>query len=356
MKNILALLPNAIDATSFYRGLGPLVDLQKKLEFELNLVKEVNWATLKPVDLLFLQRPYKDNHVKILELAQDNGVPVWIDYDDDLFSVPRSNQTHKVYGNQKHQNNIAQMLSMANVVTVSTEALKFKFVEILQMVQKAEPNYEGLNLDPKKIIVVPNAYDEGFVKYRQFLKKQPHQNKLITWRGSNTHDQDLWEFTPALKNAFSKHLDWTLNFIGEAFWMTIEELGKIPNIKPTNIVETESVDPAQYWKMLYLTAPALIIVPLHDCPFNRAKSNIAWIEGLHAGAVTLAPNWPEWRRPGVINYDNQEDFEQKLDSFMRGEINGENLYQDGWKYLKENLTLKKVNLIRERIIKRFWGE
>jgi hypothetical protein len=44
------------------------------------------------------------------------------------------------------------------------------------------------------------------------------------------------------------------------------------------------------------------MVPLHVSDFNRAKSNIGWIEAVHAGAITVAPDFQEWRRPGVINY------------------------------------------------------
>lgn len=349
MKSVMMFSPNPTDATSFYRAVGPLQELKRRMDFQLLVGADVNWATLKGADVVFMQRPFNPNHVQIMDMAIDNGKPVWVDYDDDLFSVPRSNKTFRIYGNVNNQNNIAQILSKADVVTVSTKELQRKIREILKNVGEAAPDYEGLKLNPNKVVLVPNAYDEEFCWYRKAPAK-PNQNKLITWRGSDTHDKDLLSVTNGIRGAFSRHLDWTMNFIGSPFWGTIEELQSIPGIKDTSVVETESVDPVQFWRMLWITAPALIMAPLWDCPFNRAKSNIAWIEGLHAGAITLAPDWEEWRRPGVLNYTSPKDFEEKLESIMRGEIDCKKMYEEGWAFIQEKLTLKKVNSIREDIL------
>ena len=56
----------------------------------------------------------------------------------------------------------------------------------------------------------------------------------------------------------------------------------------------------------------LAVVPLKDNLFNHAKSNLAWIEATCAGAMTLAPDWPEWRRPGVSNYESPLNFKKLL--------------------------------------------
>lgn len=356
MKSLLMFAPNVTDATSFYRAVGPLQSLKKKMGFNLLQGTDVNWAILKGVDAVFLQRPYTPNHVKLIDMAQANGKKIWVDYDDDLFSVPRSNRTFRQYGDKTNQNNVAQIISTADVITVSTAQLKRTFIDMMKTVadgyakEKRHPSDDGLNLDPTKIHIVPNAYDEEFCFYRDG-KKQKKQNKLITWRGSDTHDKDLLTVTNEMKHSLASNLDWTYNFIGSPFWATIEDLETIPGIKETSIVETASVDPVEYWKFLWMTAPALIMTPLWDCPFNRAKSNIAWIEGLHAGAITLAPDWEEWNRPGIVNYKDPKDFGDKLSSFMRGEIDGEKHYEQGWSFLQENLTLNKVNRIRELILR-----
>lgn len=346
MKSLMMFCPNPTDATSFYRAVGPIQELKRKLNFTLQVGSDVNWATLKGCDAIFVQRGYSSNHVQIVEMAKANGKKVWVDYDDDLFSVPASNRTYKLYSNEDIQNNIVRILLSADYISVSTEQLKKVFNEIILLAGKTS-NKKFVD----RISVIPNAYDESFCFYR---KKFEHQNKLITWRGSSTHDKDLMTYTSQMKSAVSNHLDWTFNFIGSPFWHTIEELESIEGIKPSNVIVIENLDPVEYWKMLWMTKPALIMTPLWDCPFNRSKSNIAWIEGLHAGAITLAPDWEEWRRPGVLNY-NPSNFGEILDRFMRGEFNGERIHKEGWDYLMENLTLNRVNHIREELLMNLLG-
>lgn len=354
MKTLTFYSPSYKDATSFYRAVGPLQELKKKMGFLLSHGSDTNWATLKGSDAVFMQRPYANNQVQILEMAQANGLKVWVDYDDDLFTVPRSNRAFRLYGDQKVQNNIAQIVACADVVTVSTPALQRKLQEILILVGKGAPDFEGLKLDPNKIHVVPNAYDEKFCFYAQ-KKHTRKPKKLIAWRGSETHDKDLMAFTQPMKEALGKHLDWTFNFIGSPFWHTIEEMESVEGAKETNIIHTDNLDPVEFFKFLYLTAPALVIVPLWDCEFNRSKSNIAYIEAMHAGACCLAPDWEEWRRPGVINYKDAADFGEKLQAFMRGEFDSDKLHFEGWNYVKSNLTLNKVNIIREILLRELWS-
>lgn len=355
-KSLLAFIPNPTDATSFYRASGPLKALQKKMNFRMERGSEVNWDTLKSHDVVFLQRPFTDIHVKIVDMAKANGKKVWVDYDDDLFNVPRSNRTYKLYGNPKNQNNIAQIIGKADNVTVSTVALLNQFSAILDLVKRGAPEHlDQLVLDGRKIVLTPNAYDVDFVAHYRKDRAKPEPNKLVTWRGSDTHDKDLMSVTQELKAVLSGNLDWTMNFIGSPFWHTIESLEEIQGIKENNVLETESLDPAEYWKFLWVTAPSLMIAPLWDCPFNRAKSNIAWIEGLHAGAVTLAPNFEEWRRPGVINYDSPMDFADKMLGYLKGEFDREALYLSGWEFIMDNLTLSRVNILREIMLSELFG-
>jgi hypothetical protein len=120
------------------------------------------------------------------------------------------------------------------------------------------------------------------------------------------------------------------------------------------VIETEALDPAEYWRFIYMTNPALVMVPLWDCPLNRAKSNIAWIEGIYAGAACLGPDWDEWKRPGIIHYQSPKDFGDKLDMVMRGEFDTLKLAQEGREYVMDTLTLAKVNLLRESILQALW--
>lgn len=351
MKTLLAFAPAYTDATSFYRAFGPLGELKKQYP-EINIIRgeEVNWATLSMVDAIYLQRPFNQTHVQIVEMARSNGKKVWIDYDDDLYSVPLGNRAYKLYVNQATQNNITSLVAKADFISVSTHQLKRKLSEIINKIQ--DKKIPDAVTNTEKIVVVPNAYNPNFCKYR---KEITSQRKILTWRGSDTHDKDLLVYTAAMKQAFATNLTWTMNLIGQPFWYTIEQIGSIPGIKNENLIVTPALDPAEYWKMIYLSNPSLVFVPLWDCPFNRSKSNIAWIEGAHAGAGCLAPDWEEWRRPGIINYKDPKDFFEKMTSVLKGEINTMKLYEDAWQYILENLTLEKVNPLRKKILDQMWS-
>ena len=83
-------------------------------------------------------------------------------------------------------------------------------------------------------------------------------------------------------------------------------LGGMPfslSLDPNKYVSSSHVDALLYWKQVYMMAPKVFLFPLVDCFFNRAKSNICMIEALHAGALCVAPDLPEWRKPGVITYE-----------------------------------------------------
>jgi hypothetical protein len=83
-----------------------------------------------------------------------------------------------------------------------------------------------------------------------------------------------------------------------------------------------------------------MFVPLVDNEFNRAKSNIAWLEGTWAGAKTIASDLPEFNKPGVTVY-------------KPGELPRNNFTPDSeisWDYISKNLTLDLINASREHIL------
>lgn len=360
MKTIQVYAPNPTDATSFYRAIGPFQELKKKHGYALQMSRDTNWAVLKGVDVAFIQRPFTDQHVQIVEMCRANGVPVWVDYDDDLYSVPKNNRSHKMYSSQKVQNNISRIITMADKISVSTGYLKSRFTAILAEIKKIHDEKEVkslYNLNGDKVRVIENAYDWNFVKkYRSQGLLQPKPNKLILWRGSDTHDKDLFLYTEAMAAALEASPDWTWLFVGNPFWHTIERLKSCPSAKPTSVLEIDSLDPADYWKEIYNVSPSLVIVPLEENEFNLSKSNIAWIEANHAGAVCLAPDWEEWRRPGVINYRDPEDFEKKLKDYMAGKYDWETNLKAGMEYIGENLLLSEINIKRQMILEELFGD
>lgn len=328
--NVLMNLPNASDATSFYRGLGPMAKLKHVMpELSLCFLPEYNWATISMCDLLFMQRPYKPEHVEIIDIANNNGVPVWVDYDDDLFSVPVSNPAYKVYSNDHIKTSVAKCIAMADHVSVSTQFLK----------DKLSPENIPLN---KNISVIPNAFNDYLLlKNRKSnpLKRDP----IVMWRGSRTHDKDIHIFLPEIIKICNKYQDWKFWFQGDKPWFLFESL-------KDNAVFADSVDPIIYFRMINEARPQVFMVPLFDDEFNRSKSNISWLESIYAGGVAIGPNWDEWKKPGCFNYSSPKEFEFKLEMILNREIDVNQENKIAWEYVQDELFLSKVNEKRKQII------
>lgn len=334
---ILAIIPNRNDATSFYRSIGPLTELTRRdgLNIEIAEPSSVSWSVIAAnCDILFMQRPYNDDHVTMVKLAKIQGKPIWVDYDDDLFSVPESNPSHAVYGRDDIRRNIATIIASADHVTVSTETLKNAI--------------QGMPTGPlaKKCTVIRNALPMHIIPPAPELPDT--RNNLICWRGSATHIEDVEIWMEDILRATNSYKDYTFHFQGEVPW-------KLKKYATKNMVFSKSIDILEYFELLGNIQPRAMIVPLVDCPFNRAKSDIAFLEGVWAGAMCIAPDMPEWKNMATFNYGTMGG------SLMRA-LN--DVIQMGDKYLNERVSLSRqhdmrrveaANNERERIIRELAG-
>lgn len=298
-------------------------------DFDLRLLEtsQVDWRSLSAVNAVFMQRPYDKSHFEIASLAKLYNRPVWIDYDDDLFSVPPDNPTFQNYGRDEVKNNIRKLCRIADVVTVSTNFLKQKLSEF-----------------NTNVITVPNAFDEK--SFNRIAPTVPRP-KIINWRGSKTHQRDVFGVALEIIQLAHRYPSWTWNFIGDNLWFLTE---KMPRDRTICIAP---IDLINYFAFAQKLSPSIQIVPLADSPFNRSKSNIAWMEGVYAGSQTLAPDWEEWRKPGCVNYTDSKDFGSKLEKMMLKFENGSDYKlenQEAWDYIQNNLTLTKTNQTRMEIL------
>lgn len=320
MKTLGYHLPNYKDATSFYRGLQPINEMRRQVP-DWNAVTLSNWMchTLDNIDGLFMQRPFAEEHWAIMEMAKAINLKVWIDYDDALSTVMTDNPTFKVYNKESVRKAITNIVSNADIMTVTTEELK-------NLYAKVNPKLD--------IRVVPNAFNAHRLLHHR-PAKLPSRNPLVLWRGSQTHHRDVAGFalqivSAAREEKFSK---WIWSFIGDNLWFLTDKMPK------GRTVLHEGMDVFEYHEQIVKMAPSVMIVPLHDNQFNRCKSNIAWIEASFAGAVTIAPDWEQWRKPGVLRYNTAAEFDQCLRSVLEGQVDIEAEADKSWTYIREHLFL-----------------
>jgi hypothetical protein len=133
-------------------------------------------------------------------------------------------------------------------------------------------------------------------------------------------------------------------FLGDAPWFA-------DYMPAEKVICSEPVDPAEFWDLLARIRPDVMMVPLKDCPFNRSKSNIAWMEGTWAGAATIAPDFPEWQRPGVTTFGSSEGFLTGLRSLLAAPRSTlEQKANESWYHIEQNLSLTAVNKARHAIL------
>jgi len=332
MIKLLAVTPMEFDGTSYYRAHGVFPDLVKQMGNQLQIIKykgdfgqAYNWSDLINFDILFLQRPSLDaaKRMRLTQYCKDLGIKVWIDFDDNLFDLPRENRMFDDVTPQIKQDMIT-LIKLADVVTVSTKALKEFFATIGVVAE-----------------VVPNALNEDCTP---MAKGYNSSNKeQVLWRGSETHQGDLYfnGVQNFICDAIEKRENTHWHFMGYDPWYITSFFDK------DKITCAKAEDIMVYFKNLQKLKPNLLHFPLMVNSLNLCKSNIAWIEATSVGATIIAPDWEEWQRPGVINYKSFEHYGELL---MRSLDGDEKLWKASRDYIMENLTLDIVNKQRVELI------
>ncbi len=325
---MLMVVPLPWDATSYYRGYGVIPDLREKMGGDLYAEhyqgKRYTWAELHSFDILFLQRPGNPENLKLIKYCKDLGIKVWIDHDDNLFELPPYNRVSDEY-TPEVKRTMWEMLRLADVVTVSTQGLRDFFAT------------NGVVAE-----VVPNALNEKLTPMATKYNK-PGAITNYVWRGSDTHEADTYFFGEEIYTAINSTEKRLWHFVGYNPWkITINVEQRLVNyIKPEDIFI--------YFGKLRALKGQVMHVPLVKDRLNDCKSNIAWIEATAAGMVTIAPDWPEWRKPGVTLYNDILDYGFKLIAEIE---TPEQKWKESRDYILENLTLAKVNERRSAIVRR----
>jgi len=217
------------------------------------------------------------------------------------------------------QSNIIGILQAADAVSVTTELLKKAFKD-----------------HSENIHVIPNAYNESIA--RPELKKR---QKTVFWRGTDSHIYNLWSHGKSINQLIEKNEDWQFDFMGYYPWFLSKKIGYL---KPEDIV--------LYMKSIFNMAPSVIHCPINPDNFNACRSNIAFIEGSYAGAVSVIPDFwlANGELPGALVYKDQKEYFDLIDAVCKGEIDIKKNSALSWAYITEHLSLAKVNKKRIKLL------
>lgn len=287
---VFAVCPHLHDSQSWWRAMGPLQDMVRVDQISLETPSQITWVNLRSCSLLFLQRPFDSRGVGIMQMAHSQGTPVVCDFDDDLWDLPKGNPAYIQY-TPEWKDAARQCAVGADAVIVSTE-------QLAERVRSFKPK--------GKVHVIKNALPD-FYKWRN-----GPLSKTVWWRGGDYHRHDIKHVVPQLIEIINKNPDWHWLFGGSNPFEITE------NITHDNHSSHSPIPIPEYHVKLQHVAPAIIINPLQDHPFNHSKSNIGWIEAALAGSALLAPDFPQFREPGVVNY-KEGGFGEALQAMLDGQ-------------------------------------
>lgn len=333
--SIACFFPQSRDATSYWRGVGPLAHLSRHFLGDVQFTmmpKSIDWDDLAWFDMAFIQRPMSDNSNRLCDLLEEMNKKLWLDFDDDLLNVPYGNPAFEIFSKKETKQNVERLIRRANLITVSTPKLRELYSKFNQNIR-----------------LVPNAWNfEEFPDSKRIKNVMPVFNKMIVWRGSATHDNDLMLHLEPLIKTMVKHKEWKITFVGSPIKFAIHELTKAIGNR-CRVLPPLPIH--QFVHFLNHLQPAVGIVPLEICSFNESKSNIAWQEMTYGSSVVVAPNTVEWHRPGVQNYISPGNFGDVLDDTLTQKAEKlSELNETSWQDIKDNWNLDRINIRRAQVV------
>lgn len=274
-------------------------------------------------DVLYFMRAATHQDLQFLRSAKLMGKKIWVDTDDDLLNIPIDHSGYFAFQEVGLRESYIEIHKIADIVTYSTETL-------------AE-SHKKFN---KNFAVIPCAYADERVE--DLLENKP-VNKIFLWRGTATHEKSMAEYAASILQIAKANPDWEFKFIGYKPWQILEKLKNTWRVEPFMDVE----DMLSY---IHQIRPAVHLVARTDNLFTRARSSISYAEATFGGAVTIAPDWPEWKKPGIVNYTSKADFVKKANLAAKKHQSKRVAAASG--YIRKNITWSAVNKLHNEVIER----
>ena len=327
------------NASTFYRGLLPLRLLSGISVFHNNGVARgasqfsgVSTASRDDVlnaDVIFSARSADAQTTHFLTQAKANGKKIWVDYDDDFFFVEKNDPYYGVLTSVRQS--LVDQLVVADLITVSTDHLRATFIRAIQgaLGGAYDVRFES------KIHVVHNTMVPGFQSFpaltASYFEKKINEERIhFLWRGNADH-----KFSFDMMRNFGK-----VNFTC---------LGMNSGLAGSHIRNVAGLELTQYLKFIKSSGALYFLKPMHDINGNECKSDIVALEGLTAGALTLASPKKEFvGKPWIINVpDDGWDMSALADKVREfGPQEMANAYDAGVSFYRDERSFEKMQRLR----------
>jgi glycosyltransferase involved in cell wall biosynthesis len=246
-------------------------DMQGVAEWEGKMrdekVKEDIMRLTSECDIAIAQKFHTRDGIVICDILRDfyKTKKFYTEMDDDVFLVNPDSPAYDQYmPGSEAVDIVREQISKSNGVITSTEYLA--------------KIYRKVN---KNVHIIPNAID--FELWDSLKSKVNRSKKIrIGWAGGGSHNRDLMQLDKVIDvlNKKYSNIEWVfLGGVPDQF----EGKKKVKSLRewhPINIYP-------QKLKDLNLD---IAVAPLRDNEFNRAKSNLRWLEYSALGIPTVASN------------------------------------------------------------------
>ena len=276
------------------------------------MVADPRWY--EKVKAVKLQRQASGSQKQFLEhlkkVQKEHDFKIIYEVDDVVFreEIPDYNKFKFAFDNNEVRQNCIDMINMVDEVTVTCDFMRRLYIEKtgqqnITVIPNFVPNFWMGHLFNLK--QVQSSFDKN--------KKKPR----ILYTGSGAHydvdnktggKDDMSEVLNVIRKTVNKY-QWV--FVG-AFPPPLADLvrtGKIEFHPWKNLLE--------YPHFISNLNPQLMVAPLEVNNFNRAKSDIKFIEACTLGIPCLCQDMDTYySAPGSLRFNSPEEFEHKIESIL----------------------------------------
>jgi spore maturation protein CgeB/Tfp pilus assembly protein PilF len=318
---VLVVCPGRITSSDI-RILIPFERLAEngEIEYRIEYLQELRADAVHWADIVLIQKINAPKGLDIIEEARLYGKPIIYEIDDNLVDpLPPYHPVYSYYC-KPVRNQVERYIRKADIVTVSTEALKERFDE-----------FNGI------VRVIPNTIDFRFVT----TSKNKTGRLRIGYSGTKTHKGDFEAVLPALTRLAREYRD----------RISLVFLGYLPQ-------ELQGIEGVEEWQYTYEYSEYLrrlgglgidiSIAPLKDNVFNRYKSNIKYVEyaasgiaGVYSRCTAYADSVTDGFT-GILVDHHEEGWYQAIKTLLDDSLKRKRIAAEAYKDIKRRFTIHRT--------------
>lgn len=298
-----------------------IIDIDKYL-LTNNLYNSIDKTALNQIDILIIQRETAEqiSFKELKKLFKDNRVKIIYEIDDNLINLYPSHPLYNIYKNKKSF--YVDYIKNVDLLTVTTKALRDEF-KVYNKNIAILPNYLNTQLINNKIKTIEN-------------------NKIkILFSGSKTHIADLEVIEDAIIEIYKKYKD----KIEIIFWGDITQ--KIEKNCQFTKIQKFFNKYEEYLKYLSSLNIDIGLIPLCNNEFNKAKSNIKWLDYSAVGIASILSDVEAYNSSvvnnvnGLLVENNIQDWISAIEDLINNSIKRKQISKNAYQTVIEEYSLQK---------------